>query len=405
MSIEAIVFENGLEIDNKPYSLEKITKNIKEFTIIREGCLSLLARKANQFFIYFPYTNPSELKKVSKKEYLEIKKRHKKDSLTKWPLLDRNVDDIVYVDIDCLGNVWVLNKKKELYQFLNSGIYKKTKQRKFIFKEESEPDPLTGEKKLIKHRWTNLYIDCKVPLDTSINIKITCNNKTEIYKNSSNIYLYDFEGDKLEVEVFLETNDEVLSPVIYSIRVDVDKSSYIEYLPSYYKSVDPLSLETLYRYLAMHQNIMESFENDIEKSYELLSPSLCDSNYLDWLSNLIGLSRDYRWEESKWREFLAEVPRLYKGLGTKKTMEEAIKLYCGERPIINDNMENKPFDFCVKLSSEKTERKEDIEVIESIIWAFKPAYTVGRLFIDHGLDKNKEYIVGKSVLPFHTEIK
>lgn len=400
MSLEAIIFDDGFQIDNKPYALKDMKKNIKEFFIIREGCLALLVHRSNAFFIYYPYTNPSEFKKISKKEFDEIKKRHFKSTLTKWPLLDTNVSDILFVDIDCLGNVWVLNKNKELYHFLDSGIYKETKKKKFEFKEKSEID-----NKLISHKWTNLYIDCDIPENTHITIKITCDNKTESYKDSTNIYLYNFEGKKLLVELFLKTNDKTLSPTVYSIKVDTDIASYVEYLPAYYKDVDPLNMEILYRYLAIFQNIMRSFENDIEKSHELLSPSLCDDNYLDWLSNLLGLERDYRWEETKWRNFLIEVPTLYKGIGTKKTMQRAIELYCGEKPKINDDMKDKPFDFCVKLSSEKTENKDDIEIIESIIWAFKPAYTVGHLFIDHGLDKNKDYIVGKSVLPFHTEIK
>jgi len=117
---------------------------------------------------------------------------------------------------------------------------------------------------------------------------------------------------------------------------------------------------------------------------------------------LLGTTRDHRWEEQAWRNFLSELPELYKTLGTKSSMERAIFIYCGEIPEIDDAISDSPWSFCVQLSNEIVKNNKDVSVIESIIEAFKPAHTIARLAI--GYDK-EAFTVGDSFLTLNTKIK
>ncbi len=299
--------------------------------------------------------------------------------------------DIRTLEVDCSENLWALSDAdQQLYHFIKTPYYEPAK----IFEQsfDSFRDSTM---------WSNLYIDGEFPDGTIVEIEVKAvDGISQKFTNMSNILLYDFQGRQLEVKVVLHSDAmHTLTPTIHSIRVTFDQKPYIDYLPSYYQQ----DKEVLSRYLSIFQNIMGELEADIDKRSEMLDPLLCDSEYLEWLSSLVGIARDYRWEEEKWRHFLARASHLYRGLGTKKAMIEAIYLYCGEEPKIDDLEE--PFEFCVRLSGDKTESKRDVEVIESIIQAFKPAYTSGRLYIDHGLSEKKEFIVGESVLSYNTEIR
>jgi len=435
-------YSTGLKLRKKRYIFNEEIIGVKDFTLLKEGCLSLLVEFLDgSYSIYFPYTKPSEWKKISKEEASDLKSRNFKVKLDRddIPLLKKrekekrdiiavdsnkfesifhstnialpvkdkvsviNISDLLkilesikYFDFDCSGNFWMLKGNNKIYHYLDTLKYQRTRVTRRTLKSNSD-----------KTQWSNLYINCERPEDTKIKVEVSCGDKTEEYDNCTNIYLYNFVGKKLKVVITLirDDNDLEVTPVIYSVRAIANTNSYVDYLPAFYKQANDLDLETLYRFLAVFQELMRSLENDIQRSHKILSPQECDSEYLEWLSSLLGLTRDYRWKEENWRNFLDEAPVLYKILGTKACMERVIELYCDEIPVIDDDIDGKPFEFCVKLSNDKTKKQEDVDVIESIIWAFKPAYTSGRLYIDYSLNENKEYIVGQSVLPFNTEIK
>lgn len=299
--------------------------------------------------------------------------------------------DIRTLGVDCAENLWVLSDAdQQLSHYIKTPYYDPSKVFEQTFDSFKEST-----------MWSDLYIDGEFPDGTMVEIEVkTVDGVSQKFTNMSNILLYDLQGQQLEIKVVLHSDTmHELTPTIHSIRVTFDQKPYVDYLPSYYQQ----DKEVLSRYLSIFQNIMGELEADIDKRSEMLDPLLCDSEYLEWLSSLLGIARDYRWEEEKWRHFLARASHLYRGLGTKKAMIEAIYLYCGEEPKIDDLEE--PFEFCVRLSGDKTESKRDVEVIESIIQAFKPAYTSGRLYIDHGLSDKKEFIVGESVLSCNTEIR
>lgn len=294
--------------------------------------------------------------------------------------------------IDCLGDLWLIEEETgHLYHFLKTKFYASSKDIELSF---DAFDSHTN--------WSTFYVDWELPFGTKVEVDLRVDDGvTQSFINLPTILLYDFRGQVLHVKIRLysniaEENAHHFSPTIKEFKVTFNEKPYVEYLPSYYQQ----DKEVLSRYLSIFQEIMSELEQKIEKSSELLNPMLCDEEYLAWLSTLLGIQRDFRWEEKRWRIFLSRLPEFYKGLGTKKIMQEVITLYCDERPKIEDAFENQPWTFCVTLSAKKLERHTDREVIESLIEAFKPAHTFGRL----ARDDKEHFIVEKSFLAMNTKL-
>ncbi|UFH59987.1 phage tail protein [Sulfurovum mangrovi] len=402
-------YEVPLTLASLSYPLESVIEDrvIIDMVVINDGCLSLLIEEEDgRFHLYFPHLDPEEQwreLKVAEAQAL-MARIGEKDREVEMPPIDDSID-VVTFGIDCNENLWVLGADHTLYHFSNPHRY--------IDESETSETFQSGNDLTV---WTHLKIEGEIPkvhYDTSkgseLLVEITDGTKTESYRDATNIYLYGFKGKSLHCRMILRSDEDThtLAPILFSVKAVYDKKSYAEYLPAYYREeretlYQPVDPEILYRFLAIFQEIMETFEEKIEDTHEMLLPALCDSNYLEWLSSLLGIARDHRWPEEKWRRFLQEAPTLFRGLGTESSMQRAIELYCDEKPTIE---RIGTFEFCVKLSGDKTKNSRDVEVIESIIWAFKPAHTVGRLYRDHTLNEDQSLIVGESVLPFNTKIE
>lgn len=291
---------------------------------------------------------------------------------------------------DCLENIWLINEdSQELEHYIKTLSYENEMTLKHTFNSDS-----------VYTVWSNFYIEWDRPEGTEVDVEVHVDSEeAETFSQASNILLYDYVGTVLKVKVTLKSDDKHhRTPKIYALKVKINQKRYSDYLPAYYQK----DKEVLSRYLSIFQDIMGDFEHKIEKSEEMLDPQNCDEAYLEWLSTLLGTTRDYRWEEQSWRNFLSALPELYKTLGTKSSMEQAIFLYCGEIPEIDDAIADSPWSFCVKLSDEIVKKHKDVAVIESIIEAFKPAHTIARLAI--GYDK-EAFTVGDSFLTLNTKIK
>ncbi len=319
---------------------------------------------------------------------------------------------VLRMGIDCAGSLWVLNDRGEMRRFLPEPYYEPSL---------SEPLTLLFDSFKADTRWSTLKLDYELPEGSSVTVRIEsapcvkpgCATPGDApvvreYRDVTEILLCGMCGATLKVTLNL-LSDSVRrrTPVLHTVRAEFDVKSYVDYLPACYRDCNEESLE---RYLAMFRSGMERVESKIDNSAEMIDPLRTDASLLEWLSGWLGLARDTRWPEAKWRVFLKRAPALYAGLGTPAAMSEAIAIYCGEPPgSIEENVvidgELRPFGFCVRMKPELLLEARDIEVIESIIRAFKPAHTQGRLYVDRRLSEKREFVVGESVLPYNTEIQ
>ena len=446
-SLEEILLPNTAITPNKPLVMKQNSSDKKRLFAYTTGTLVLLYENSIKFFRNgvqiksktYPSNIPQKIIGLYGKFYLLLK--NKNTSALNVEIFDFNgrkhtdiTEDVSFFDetaptlegnpsiksfgYDCLMNLWTLDSSNTLNYYEKQDYHKKNHNLDEIVFPTS--DTSRCEIDLIPNTdtfttWSDLRINADMPEGTSIFVEVNDGTKTDTYTNTLNIPLYGYVGKQLKVNIRLKSSPGgTLSPTLYSVKVTINQIPYVEHLPAYYQE----NQETLNPYLSIFQNLMDGFEEQIEKSHlKMLDPLCCDEEYLGWLSSLLGIARDYRWPEEKWRKFLDEAPTLYAGLGTKASMVRAIELYYGEEPEIKDdygvsadesetcdsckgNNENCWF-FCVSLHEKKIDNQRDAEVIASIIEAFKPAHTSYKLLVGYG---KEAFVLGESFLDKSTQI-
>ena len=320
-------------------------------------------------------------------------------------IFDREITEF---GIDCQGRVWILSQNK-IYRFKKDIRYKQVAvfYEKFYSYEDHTP-------------WHSLVIDADIPKGTRMEVildtehgptKPHINSKhfqkeAPLYVNEKNILLDKKIGPRLLVKISLYSDStQVYTPILHSIKAVFDKSSYLEYLPAFYSQ----DSQSLYQYLAIFQTLMDETSTSIDTLADLLDLSTTNDEYLSWLSQWLGLVRDYRWSQDKWRLFLQRAPELYQKAGTKEGLSDIIELYSGNVPEIEEYMDEpekrneNPFFFCVKIDADFSEL--EIAVITSIVEEFKPAYTQAKVVLNNNLKDNPNLILNESVLDYNSVIK
>jgi len=316
--------------------------------------------------------------------------------------------EISSFETDCKARVWILSEDN-LYSFHQEIRYKQP----FVFFEKFYSFEDTTS-------WHSLIIEADIPEGTRMEVIVDTqhgpslshmnskhfNEETTHYINEKNILLYQEVGKRLLIRVNLYSDStQVYTPAVHAIKTLFNKSSYLDYLPAYYSE----NSESLYRFLAVFQTLMDETSTSIDTLADLLDLSTTNDEYLSWLSQWLGLVRDYRWPQDKWRLFLQRAPELYQKAGTKEGLSDIIELYSGNVPEIEEYMDEpekrneNPFFFCVKIDADFSEL--EIAVITSIVEEFKPAYTQAKVVLNNNLKDNPNLILNESVLDYNSVIK
>jgi phage tail-like protein len=117
-------------------------------------------------------------------------------------------------------------------------------------------------------------------------------------------------------------------------------STYLDYLPGIYH-VDAEKGAFVGRYLKIFEKILsgiddgveiygheiEGIEQVIERIHEFFAPETTSATFLNWLAGWMALILREDWEESKKRRLIGRILWLYRLRGTKKGLEEYIRIY------------------------------------------------------------------------------
>lgn len=103
------------------------------------------------------------------------------------------------------------------------------------------------------------------------------------------------------------------------------KQSWISYLPEIYESSDKEHF--LERYLSIFQSIYDDMNARIKQVPYLLDVKTTDPEYLDYLSQWVGVVNSQMWTEQKKRILLSKAAHLFKIRGTRQGILEVIQLY------------------------------------------------------------------------------
>ena len=191
-------------------------------------------------------------------------------------------------------------------------------------------------------------------------------------------------------------SSEDQTPVVKSIRVVFPRISYLRYLPAVYQE-DERSRDFLERFLALFETLLVNVESEIQYIARYFDADVVSEDYLCWLASWLSVIVDENWPEEKLRLIVKRAPELYKQRGTRRGIEELIKIFIGERPLIVEQFQlqcareeklkqllknlygNNPYSFCVLLKPYQVKSDHELIAIRRILELEKPAHTCVKL--------------------------
>jgi phage tail-like protein len=160
------------------------------------------------------------------------------------------------------------------------------------------------------------------------------------------------------------------------------RSSYLDYLPGIYSGNDFLA-----RYLLIFETIFEPVSRTVGNIPDYFDPNIAPSDVLPWLGSWLGLLLDERWPDARRRELIRSAADLYRWRGTRRGLEQFIRVYTGISPEITEPSLSEisasrdlAFRFTVRLTI-PVGVDVDRDLLEQIIDLEKPAFAAGTLEI------------------------
>jgi len=261
--------------------------------------------------------------------------------------------------------------------------------------------------------WHKITLDCDILPNTVVDIFYYSSNSSDLPMHPSwqqlppNPYdalLVEAKGRYLWIKINLSSLDGILSPKVHSIKVFFPRSTYLKYLPSLY-SKDKKSKDFLERFLSIFETIQSSIDEKITSIPKYLDPRSTPNEYLSWLSMWFAFEFDQTWNDKKLRMLLESLPQIYKGRGTRQSLEYILSIYLGlpvnlipffqnQKFVIVEHFQIKtgmnldhdykslygdnPYSFFILLNSLEVKR-DLVDHIRKIVYKEKPAHTIGHV--------------------------
>ncbi len=134
------------------------------------------------------------------------------------------------------------------------------------------------------------------------------------------------------------------------------KSSYLKFLPSIYRGADEETAVLFERFLKIFEKVLTGIDDEVEIEIEgkktkvsgiseiidsipkYFYPDDAPIEFVDWLSECVGLVLKEDWPDEKKREVIRKIIPIYRIRGTKKGLEEYLKIYVTGGVSIKDNL-------------------------------------------------------------------
>lgn len=277
-------------------------------------------------------------------------------------------------------------------------------------------------------QWHKLVLDAEIPDNTQVQVSylisdieryeidecewlpLLPNPRDALFRGSGGRYLY------LKVELI---GTEQQTPTVKSIRVYFPRLSYLRYLPAVYQE-DETSRDFLERFLSLFETFFANIEERIDHIDRYFDADAVDRDFLPWLSIWLAIAIDENWTEQQLRDLVKNVPQLYRQRGTREGIAATIELFTGDRPLIIEPFQldqdigsdapkkvqeqfkqwygDNPFRFWVLLNPLQVNSKLELQTIQRLVDADKPAHTEAGLKVLQPWI----YLDGETYLGFNT---
>jgi len=156
------------------------------------------------------------------------------------------------------------------------------------------------------------------------------------------------------------------------IVVHVPVRGYLRYLPSLFQGEGPVSSRELLttrdsalqrwggglpdkratevvvdedpmrRFLFIFQHVMASITERIDHMVDLTDPLMCDAKFLPWLASWVGFELDESLPVHQQRELVRRAIRLFRTRGTRKGIEEMVRVLTSAPARVNERVRPRP---------------------------------------------------------------
>ena len=251
----------------------------------------------------------------------------------------------------------ILNKKGDLYILSESEIAFLKLVERYISKGTYITKSFDSTKR--DRQWHKAVVDADIPGNTRMNVSYYIANEDTLPSeppwskpmvNFEDALILSPRGRYIWLKIELSSDDlHSDSPKVKSLKVYFPRLSYLRYLPATYQE-DEAGREFLERFLSLFETLFSNLEEAVFTITKYIDSKAAPDAFLPWLSSWLAIAYDENWAEEKVRKLIEKAPELYLKRGTRRGIEEIIKLYTGEEPIIVENfqlgcIEDKPVEY------------------------------------------------------------
>jgi phage tail-like protein len=158
-----------------------------------------------------------------------------------------------------------------------------------------------------------------------------------------------------------------------SANISRSAQRLLSYLPAIYRE-EPF----VGRYLWAFEQVLLGLESQIDHLAQLFDPYDAPDAFLPWLSSWVAFTLRADLDESRQREFLANVVSLYRRRGTKENLQNLLIIFTrGGVPAITEDPA-RPHYFKVTMHLPRDESEEQLRqsaIAHALIDLEKPAHT------------------------------
>jgi phage tail-like protein len=132
------------------------------------------------------------------------------------------------------------------------------------------------------------------------------------------------------------SGDGAATPVVRRIRLDFERATSLDHLPSVYRETPDVE-DFTERFLSIFDATIGQLDDAIAAAPALLDGASVPDEILPWLASLVDVVFDREWSTAQRRRILRAIPDLYRQRGTPGGLRQAIVLALGVDAAIEEH--------------------------------------------------------------------
>jgi phage tail-like protein len=207
-------------------------------------------------------------------------------------------------------------------------------------------------------RWHRVRIDADVPFGTVLEVAISTSESpnpplqgvatppwlafpagvphpSDWHATTNRDFLVDQPPGRYAFVRVRLSGDGIATPRARRIRLDLPRTTSLEYLPAVYRE-DPDAADFTERFLSLFDATIGDLDRAIDRAPALLDADGVPDAALPWLARFLDIAVDAAWTPAQRRAIIDAAPDLYRRRGTVGGLARTIELVTGVAPVIDE---------------------------------------------------------------------